>query len=121
MKTIFDVVNNLSYTKKYDLSEIDLVNPVVLNLAFSKYLDCVFYTAELAALELTNEMLYDFYFYAIPAKKRFAKWYKPVVDNDLINFLCSFYSINKTVAAEYAKILSPEQKQYIKKMKGGQP
>lgn len=119
-RNIWDVLNNLICHKKHEASDMALFNSFVITRAIAKYQDCIFYANEINCMrDITPQMVYDFYFYAIPPKKRFAKWFKPSYDQRLIQFLINYFSVSYSVAEKYYDLLTDDQKKYILKMEGG--
>lgn len=120
VKTIWDVVRNILSEKHYDFKELRPENIFLLNRTIAKNYDCLFYANELNLYpDLEPKWVYDFYFYAIPAKKRFAKWFKHSTDEEVVTLLKQIYSVSTPVAESYLALLSEEQKNDLRKAKGG--
>jgi len=82
MKSPFDFVKNISYTKEkmdeesFEESKKEYI-PFIVNRAFSYYLDTVLLSNEMNLIpHLDIKLQYDFYFDVIRKKKRYSKWNK---------------------------------------------
>ena len=119
-KTLWDVLNNLLQHKKYDYSELKESDVFIVNRAVSKNADCLFYANEINLYPgIDTRWVYDFYFFSIPPKKRFAKWFKNSRDEELLSIIKDIYSVSVPVAESYLKLLSEEEKIALKASKGG--
>ena len=97
-KYIFDETTEKSYV------------PYIINKMLSFSPATILYADEINRTHnLTPQQQYDFYFHALPKRKRFIKWIKAAEIHDDIELLVEMYNINKTRAAEYLKLLSKEQ------------
>ena len=113
----FEFVNAVSTTKEHLLNnqthnEEDY-NCWLTNKSFSYYPETVLHANEMNRLpNLDNALQFDYYFHAIPRKRRFSKWVKyqkePIIDH-----ICVLYNCNKYVAEQYLRIMSESDKQYI--------
>ena len=66
---------------------------------------------------MTKQMVYDFHFYAIPKKKRYSKWSKASSDNkEELDLIVRHYQVNRVIALEYLKLLTPDDITNIKQM-----
>ena len=75
-KGLFDWVKNISESKQRWTVDKSYV-PYVINRAFMQYQDCIFIVNEANKLGISDPQAhYDFLFYSIPKRKRFAKWAK---------------------------------------------
>ena len=104
-----------------DETEKDYV-PFVINRAMAFSADTIAYAEMMnRAHTLDKRMQHDFYFYAVPKRKRYAKWIKAEVENPDVEIVASLFSINKSQARKYLELLSVEQLDVIKKKtnKGG--
>lgn len=115
----FDVVNDLSYNKVGILDETNIkeYNPFLTNRAFSYFMDTLYYAQEMNiyGANIDKDMQYAYYMNAIPKKKRFAKWGKKVVNED-IAVISKFYKCNNKRAEEYLKLMSKDRLAEIRKM-----
>lgn len=88
--------------------------PFMTNKALSQSIDCLFYVNELNKNHhLDKKLQYDFYFYAIPAKKRFDKWVKQEKIAD-VEFIQRYFGYNYSKAIQALRCLTQEQIDLIK-------
>lgn len=107
MATPFDFVKTID-NKSEQLPISDYV-PFVVNRALSHGRDTVLFANIMNMYpRLSSKMQYDFYFFAIPRKKRYNKWVKKDTSTD-ITIIKKYYKCSDDTAVEYTKILSPEQ------------
>lgn len=124
---VFDIVNNLSYSKKSDLKSVEDFEKIyvsyLINKSFSYFMDTLMLSNEMNRYPFLDKNLqYDFYFRLVKPRKRFSKWIKKDEQNvEIINSIREYYNCNETCAKEYFKILKPEQLKHIQKClnKGG--
>ena len=122
----FDFVNAINYSKQ-DLFEPDQATQqrtehsdseypkFIINRAMSYFADTIMY-ANLANVHLNNvpnNAHFDFYRLSVPRKKRFSKWGKRLVDQD-VELLSQYYNCSITKALEYSAILTTAQINNIK-------
>jgi hypothetical protein len=129
MPNPFDFVKSIS-SKEYlinsDLDEKDY-SPFLVNKAISFMPDIALFSNEVNRMgNLDKKLQYDFYFHAIPKKKRYSSWLKKEasnidVDSDL-ELLSKLYCINNLRAIEYLSILTEDQMVIIRELmnEGGQ-
>jgi hypothetical protein len=69
---------------------------------------------------LDKKLQYDFYFYAIPAKKRWSPWAKKE-ELDNFDIVKEYYKCGNQKAKEYLKVLTSDQIEQLRKRltKGG--
>ena len=114
--SVFDYINSInSKNYIYDEENCDGYNEYVINKAFSMFVDTVFITNEANVCGLKGKQHYDFLFYTIPKRKRFEKWTKELLDEEL-NFIMEYFTINRKIAKLYLKNLSKEQISDIKEI-----
>ena len=116
----FDYVKSLTKTKEYifdDQSE-KTYNNFLVNKSFSYYSDCIFHSNLINQYpNIEKKMNYDYYYYFISKKSRFAAWKKEdsgvllVLECIKKHFCCS-----DKVAKEYYKLLSKENLKKLVKM-----
>lgn len=98
-----------------------LYNKFVVNKSFGNSKDSVLF-ANVANQypNMTDEMHYDFYFYALPKANRFAKWYKRGEFAD-IELVMEVYNVSYSKAVDIVEIMDENQiKELEKKLfKGG--
>lgn len=117
----FDVVNDISNNKKYILENEKDYSPFMVNKALSYYSDTILYANEMNLYsDLDNRLQYDFLFHAIPKRKRFSKWSKPDINQD-IYLIQEYYKYSLERAKEVYTLLSKEQINELKQLmdKGG--
>jgi hypothetical protein len=89
-------------------------NIFVINRGLAQTIDTVMFAQELNKYAIVDpDQHYQFCFYSIKKRKRWAKWAKK---SDLVTGLdevCLYYKVNKEQAAEYMKILTKCQLQEI--------
>ena len=73
------------------------------------------------AHQLDKQMQHDFYFNALPKKKRYTKWVKAVPVDETVELIAESFCINTTQAQKYLSLLTPDQVEIIRKKasKGG--
>jgi hypothetical protein len=122
-KNPFDFVTSISYTKQdllQDHPESDY-NPFLVNKSLSYHLDTSLYANEMNLYpDLPKKMQYDYLRLSIRKGKRFAKWHKPEIIED-IKIIQEYYKCNQERAKGYFKLLNKEQIEEIKQsfFKGG--
>ena len=117
----FDVVNDISNNKKYILENEKDYSPFMVNKTLSYYSDTILYANEMNLYsDLDNRLQYDFLFHAIPKRKRFSKWTKPYINQD-IYLIQEYYKYSLERAKEVHALLSKEQINELKQLmdKGG--
>lgn len=117
----FDFINAINYSK-VDLFEPDQATQqrtehsdseyvkFIINRSLSYFVDTIMY-ANLANIHLNNvpnAVHFDFYRLSVPRKKRFSKWGKRLVNDD-IEMLSSYYKCSIDKAIQYYAILTNEQ------------
>lgn len=113
---IFELINNISYTKKISsLEDIDSAyNGFVVNKAFSLHPDTIMYANDMNINHnLSNKAQHDYLMNSIRKRKRWAKWPKKINNTD-VEIISTFYNISYNKAAAAAKILTQKQLALIK-------
>jgi hypothetical protein len=113
----FDYVNDISYNKEnlFNSTTEKEYNPYLTNKAFSYFIDTILYANEMNKAVVDPKLQYDYYFYSIRKKKRFAKWHKPESD-ETVKIISKAYNININRAKEYAALLSEDDISMIKEI-----
>lgn len=107
MSTPFDFIKTID-TKNEKLPVVDYV-PFVINRGLSHGRDTILFANIMNMYPaLPHNMQYDFYFAAIPKRKRYNKWVKKDVSKD-IAIIQKYYACSPEVAMEYSKILTEDQ------------
>lgn len=115
--TPFDYVNSIN--NKTEVEDFEEYNRFVIDLAFSYFKDTILIVNELNKYSrIPNEQHYDFLNNVVSKKKRFSKWHKKELDDDL-NLIQELYNVSLTKAKQYRKILTKSDMEYIRNMKGG--
>ena len=120
----FDYVNSINYTKK-DI----MVTPedekgyasFMVNRSLSYFSDTVVIANEMNKFHhLDSRLQFSFLINIIRKRKRFSKWVKPELEND-IESVKKYYGYSNEKANQILPLLSPSQKQEIKNKvnKGG--
>lgn len=120
IKNIWDITNSISNKVYLEESEEfnKLYNQYVINLFFSMFPDTIAIVNEVNGMKnLSNRMHYDFLFYFIRKNKRYG--YQKKTKGEDLNYIAEAYSVGKTEAEEIDKLLTEEQKEIIKNLKGG--
>jgi len=106
-KTIID--------KKFYLEDLFEYNPHIINKILAQYPDTVLYANEMNMnYSIPVRWQYDYYFYAIRAKKRYSKWFKHETD-ETIKAIMNYFNMNERKAKEALSVLSQDQILIIKK------
>lgn len=122
---VFDYINSIN-NKNYiwnENSEKEF-NVYVANLAFSYYEDTIIFANEINMYpNLESKQIYDYYFFSLDKKKRWAKWNKKSeFDKELIEGIAEYYKINYNRAINIMEVLSTIEKEELEKFvkaKGG--
>jgi hypothetical protein len=95
--------------------------PFIVNRSFSYFNDSVMLANEMNIHHrLDKKLQFDFYRFALPARKRFSKWVKPE-DDEKVNIIAEYYGMNKIHAKRAIKLLDNKAIDYmrLKLRKGG--
>ena len=118
--TPFDYVNSVNNKKYLDPETKDYV-PFIINRSFSFIRDTIFFANEMNQhADLPKTMQYDFYYYGLPASKRWGGWSKKIMTDNIKN-VQEYHNCSYRKAVEITKILSKTQLKAIAKLleKGG--
>ena len=124
MANLGDFLRAINITKKNLLEEDSLTEseyvPFIINRTLSYFPDTVLYANEINLRgHLDNRLQNDYLLNSIRKKKRFSRWLKPELQND-VDVIKEYYSCNYRKAHEIAKILTSDQLSLIhKRMKRG--
>ena len=124
----FDFVNAITYGKQ-DMFPVDETTgkrnartdseypKFLINRALSYFSDTILFAnvANSTLNNVPNASHFDFYRLAVDRKRRFAKWAKPI-DNEDVDLICNHYQINKQKAIEVLTILSPDDLNKLRKL-----
>jgi predicted metal-dependent hydrolase len=119
----FEFSNSITYTKQdimNDLNEKEYV-PFLVNRSLSYHQDCILYANEMnRRFDISHKLQYHYLLNTIRKRKRFAKWSKPQLIDDL-KIVMDYYSVSRGKAEEYLSILNKSGIETLKKRmnKGG--
>lgn len=114
--TAFDYVNSINFTKKNlmvgtendERSEKDYV-PFLTNRSLSYFVDTLLYANEMNMYgHLDNKLQYSFLLNTIRPKKRFSKWAKSDVTDDIM-LISQFFQFSIPKAREAIALLTENQ------------
>lgn len=117
----FDYVNSINYTKKDVMEDEKTYNGFMVNRSLSYFSDTVTLANEMNRYHhLDSRLQYQFLINIIRKRKRFSKWVKPELENDLES-VKEYYGYSNEKARQVMSILSSSQIQTIKEKvnKGG--
>lgn len=124
MTSPFDFTNSINLTKK-DLMVDDIQEkayvPYMVNRSLSYFQDTVLMANEMNINHhLDKKLQYHFLINIVRKRKRFSKWAKPELIDDL-DAVKEFYGYSNDKARQAIALLSPDEIQLIKKKvnKGG--
>ena len=103
----FEFVNSLTYTKNDIMDEHNEKEyaPFLVNRSLSYHQDCVLYANEMnERFDVSHKLQYHYLLNTIRKRKRFAKWSKPELADDL-KVVMDYYKVSREKAEEYCKIL----------------
>ena len=114
----FDYLNAINYTKKDimvdDIAEKQYV-PFMVNRGLSYFQDTVLMANEMNQhAHLDNRLQFDFLINIIRKRKRFSKWLKPQLEND-VEVVKEYYGYSNEKARQVLPLLSSEQINGLKK------
>lgn len=119
----FDFVNSINYSKK-DIMETENeneYNSFMVNRSLSYFSDTVGIANEMNIKHhLDNRLQYQFLINIIRKRKRFSKWIKPEIEND-IDVVKEYYGYSNEKARQILSLLTPSQIDIIRNKvnKGG--
>lgn len=117
----FDYVTSINYSKKDVMEDEKTYNAFMVNRSLSYFSDTVVLANEMNRYHhLDNRLQYQFLINIVRKRKRFSKWLKPEVEND-IELVKEYYGYSNEKARQVMSLLSPSQIETIKKKvsKGG--
>ena len=119
----FEFSKSITYTKQdimNDVNEKEYV-PFLVNRSISYHQDCILYANEMnRRFDISHKLQYHYLLNTIRKRKRFAKWSKPELIDDL-KIVMDYYSVSREKAEEYLNILTKSGIETLKKRmnKGG--
>lgn len=120
----FDFLNTINSTKVDLMGDPDnekLYVPFVVNRSLSYFPDTVAIANEMNRYHhIDSKLQYQFLINIVRKRKRFSKWVKPEIEND-IEMVKEYYGYSNEKAQQALAILSPTQLQKLKEKvsKGG--
>jgi len=128
MTNTFDYINSISHDKKDLMRGTDNdelaekgYKPFMTNRSLSYHIDSILYANEMNRMGHLDSLLqYDFLLNSLRSRKRFAKWLKPEV-NENLEMVMEYYDYNQKKAIDALSILSDNDISMIKEQleKGG--
>lgn len=125
----FDFVKSASHTKKDLILGSDFPEqaekqymPFITNRAFAAFEDSILHANEMNMRHhLFKDAQYRYYLGVLRARNRFSPWLKEKKNADL-DMIQEYYSVNRTVAKMYLKVLKEEDLKHLSKkfQKGGE-
>ena len=102
----------------HDLNESEYA-PFLVNRGLSYHQDCLLYANEMnSRFDIPHKLQYHYLLNTIRKRKRFAKWAKPELADDL-KIVMEYYTVSRQKAEEYLQILTKKEigllKQYMRK------
>ena len=124
----FDYINSINQSKENlmrgtyndELAEREF-KPFLTNKALSYHQDTILISNMMNMnAQLDNKLQYEFLLNIVRPKKRYSKWLKNEVENN-VSVISEYYDVPINVAKQYAMVLSNEQIDYLKQKleKGG--
>jgi len=117
----FDYVTSINYSKKDVMEDEKTYNGFMVNRSLSYFPDTVVIANEMNRYHhLDNRLQYQFLINMVRKRKRFSKWVKPELENDLES-VKEYYGYSNEKARQVMPLLSSSQMETIKKKvnKGG--
>ena len=120
----FDYVNAINYSKKDIMQTRDdekAYSPYMVNRSLSYFQDTVVLANEMNKYHhLDSRLQFSFLINIVRKRKRFSKWVKPELENDL-GSVKEYYGYSNEKARQVLSLLSPSQIKLIKEKvnKGG--
>lgn len=118
---LFDItktINNKEYLSNVD--ELDDYNQYMINMVFGNTYDTVLLANELNKIgnPISNQMHYDFLYYATSKRYRYSKWYKR--DKHILRDLISeHYNTSQKEAAVIEGLLDDNEKKELLNLEQG--
>jgi hypothetical protein len=116
----FEFVNAINYTKDNIMTEENesSYNSFLVNRSLSYFKDTVLLANEMNTNHsVANKLQFDFFINTLRKRKRFSKWQKPEV-NDNVNVIKLYYGYNEEKARQVLPLLSDNQLDILLKKVG---
>lgn len=104
---IADVINQ----KKGELIADEVgYDSYMTNRIFSNTKDTVLYANEMNIRwnNLTKQQQFDFYYNALPKKRRFGKWHKNQDDREILDLISKAYGLSRKKAKDVVEFVRPQ-------------
>lgn len=105
---LFDILNNI-FEKKGGVLEPDHLrdyHPYIINKALSFHKDLIHFANEMNSLyNIDKDMHYEFLFFGVPKKRRYAKWHKNEDEKNDIELIQEYYGYSYHRAKEVLPLL----------------
>ena len=104
----FEFVNSITYSKEDMMNDVNEKEyaPFLVNRSLSYHQDCVLYVNEMnKRFDVSHKLQYHYLLNTIRKRKRFAKWSKPNLADDL-QIVMDYYTVSREKAEEYLSILT---------------
>ena len=106
--SIFDILKDLSYTKKFEFEDIEKeYNVYMINRFLSMHPETIFYAYYLNNYGIDKRSHFLFLKYGLDKKKRFFEYVKTVTQEE-INIICEYYDCSKNEAHDYFELLDED-------------
>jgi len=118
-----DFLKSINSTKKNlmdnDPNSEKFYVPFVVNKSLSYFSECLFHVNFMNKFhDLPKKMQYDYYFYTIKKKNRFAKWVKEEVESQDLKDVMEYYNYSKNKAKDVLPLLKQEDLVFIREQLG---
>ena len=120
-----DWLNSINQTKKNLIDEDPLLEkeypPYIINRCFSGHLDAIMFANEMNKYHhLDSRLQFSFLINIIRKRKRFSKWIKPEIEDD-VEVVKKYYGYSNEKSRQILPLLTPQQIDIIRKKvsKGG--
>lgn len=123
MAELFDYIKSIN-GKDYIFDEMSKkdYNPFMVGQGFSYYMDTVLLANEINQYpNISNKSHYDYLYYSVSKKKRFAKWNKKEATPGDLQLVMDYFKFSAIKAKEALLILTKDQIEEIRSLmnKGG--
>lgn len=102
-----------SISNKQKPNDLNGFNKYLTNLAMSQRSDTILYANEVNRdINISDQMVFDFYFYGLPKKNYWSMWAKNVVSeyNECVK---EYFKVSSKVASQYEKLIKEKDKKLI--------
>ena len=120
----FEFLNAINFTKKNVMSDPEnekYYNSFIINRSLSYFPDTVAIANEMNKYHhLDSRLQFSFLINIIRKRKRFSKWIKPEIEND-VEVVKEYYGYSNEKARQVIQLLTPQQLDVLRKKvsKGG--